>query len=48
MAIQLAGNALTDYPYFEFVGPSTRMPDQVAIDPTLHPEIVGRCRHLRR
>ena len=42
-AIQLAGNALTDYPYFEFVRAfHQNAPIQVAIDPTLHPEIVGR------
>jgi len=42
-AIELAGNPLTDYPYFEYVRAfHVNAPIQMAIDPTLHPEIVGR------
>ncbi|MBI5363481.1 MAG: hypothetical protein HZA53_09915 [Planctomycetes bacterium] len=39
---QLAGRALLQYPFFEFVGVSfTNAPVQIAIDPTRFPEVAG-------
>jgi hypothetical protein len=41
-AIELAGNSLSAYPYFEFVRAFNQdAPIKVALDPTLHPVIVG-------
>jgi hypothetical protein len=43
LAVQLAGNALAAYPYFEYVRAfNQNAPIALALDPTLHPEIVGR------
>jgi len=43
IAMELAGNPLTAYPYFEYVRAfHVNAPIQMAIDPTLRPEIVGR------
>ncbi len=40
--LELAGNALSSFPYFEYVRAFHQSaPLQFAIDPTLHPEIVG-------
>jgi len=40
---ELAGNPLSAYPYFEYVRAfNQNAPISVAIDPTLHPEIVGQ------
>lgn len=39
---QLAGRALVQYPYFDFVGTSfTNVPVQIAIDPTRNPDVAG-------
>jgi hypothetical protein len=41
--IQLAGNSLNEYPYFEFVKAfNVDAGVEVAIDPTLHPEVSGQ------
>ena len=41
--VQLAGNSLNEYPYFEFVKAfNVNANVEVAIDPTLHPEINGQ------
>ena len=41
--MQLAGNSLTQYPHFEFVKAfNVNSTVEVAIDPTLHPEIIGQ------
>jgi hypothetical protein len=42
-AIELAGNSLTAYPYFEYVRAfHQNAAIKLALDPTLHPSIVGR------
>ena len=41
-AVELAGNSLTVYPYFEYVRAfHQNAPIELALDPTLHAEIVG-------
>ncbi len=43
LATQLAGNSLTQYPYFEYVKAfNQNAPIKLALDPTRFPDIVGR------
>jgi hypothetical protein len=42
--VELAGNALPQFPFFEYVRAfNTNAPVQVAIDPTRFPSVVGAC-----